>query len=232
MKSPKVSRAALVALAAGMLAGQLIAPFAAGADPFKLDATTNQYNPGQGTAGYGYPAPVSVQAPPMQATIRSSPPINLNAEQQYTPPPPPRRPMQLQVQKSVALPAGYLGNWHVRGQRTKVEAQPEFESTAQTAFAPTTDNMWQIQGNVQSGYTMGNGEMQTQLFVDRIGPDGTAFIRYPHQIGKTVAQEAIIMTLTNGGAAFNGLERISIVKQGEPQPRAKITYQLMGQRMR
>ncbi|MGH9554162.1 MAG: hypothetical protein ACRD3W_32590, partial [Terriglobales bacterium] len=61
---------------------------------------------------------------------------------------------------------------------------------------------------------------------------GTAFIRYQHPISKTMAQEAIVMSLVPGGIQFNGLERISIVKEGMAQPRAKVTYQLMGSRQR
>ncbi len=45
-----------------------------------------------------------------------------------------------------------------------------------------------------------------------------------------MAQEAVVLELQNGGMSFQGLERISIVKEGEPQPRAKVTYQLYGQR--
>ncbi len=81
---------------------------------------------------------------------------------------------------------------------------------------------------------MGNGELSTALIVDRVGPDGTAFIRYAHPMGRsgaTSAQEAIVLTLQNGGMRFSGLERVSIVKNGGP-PRAKITYELMGQRQR
>jgi len=59
-----------------------------------------------------------------------------------------------------------------------------------------------------------------------------AFIRYQHPIGKTMAQEAIVMELQNGGASFQGLERISIIKDGQQPPRAKVTYQLYGQRQR
>ncbi|HEY9774997.1 MAG TPA: hypothetical protein V6C81_14630 [Planktothrix sp.] len=229
MNSPKVSCAALIALAGGTLAWQIVTPLAAGADPFKLDATTNQYNPGASSGNYSYPAPQMVQQAPMSATVRSSPPINLNAQQSYQPPP--SRPIQLNATKTQVLPKGYMGSWRVLGQRSKVEAKPEFEQTAQTAFAMTTNNTWTITGSAQGGYTMGNGEMQCAIMVDKIGPDGTAFIRYQHQVGHTMAQEALILTLTNNGMSFNGLERISIVKENEP-PRAKITYQLQGQRMR
>jgi hypothetical protein len=150
----------------------------------------------------------------------------------YQPPPQQRAPIQLGVQETHVLPKGYMGTWRVSGNRTKIEAmQPEFEATAQQAFAPNTNNMWTIQGSPQGGYSMGNGEMQCQFFVDKIGPDGTAFIRYSHAIGHTEAQEAVIMTLTNGGRSFNGLERISIVKPGEQGPRCKVTYALSGQRV-
>ena len=70
---------------------------------------------------------------------------------------------------------------------------PEFQSNAEQFFAVGTDNTWQIVGNPGS-YSMSNGSMSTPIFVDRIGADGTAFIRYAHPISKTVAQEAIVNT--------------------------------------
>ncbi|HMP51824.1 MAG TPA: hypothetical protein PKD05_09740, partial [Candidatus Melainabacteria bacterium] len=68
------------------------------------------------------------------------------------------------------------------------------------------------------------------LFVNKV-QGNTAFIRYGHPIKNTMAQEAIVMELSPDGKRFKGLERITIVKQGEP-PRAKVTYQLVGQRRR
>jgi beta-glucanase (GH16 family) len=123
-----------------------------------------------------------------------------------------------------------MGSWRVQGQRSKVEAMPEFQAGAEQAFSLNTNNTWNIGGQPGS-YSMSNGEMSTPLWVDKV-EGGTAFIRYQHQVGKTMAQEAIVLSLIPGGAQFNGLERISIVKEGMAQPRAKVTYQLNGSRMR
>jgi hypothetical protein len=200
------------------------------ADPFKLGVEDSTTLPGQGT--YQYPAPQMVTpARPMQAAVQSNAMQGNVMQARPAPPPPQRPPMQLGVQRQVALPPGYLGLWRVMGQRTTVEAQPEFQQDADRAFAQSTNNVWEISGSPGS-YSMGNGSISTQLYVDRVGADGTAFIRYQHPMGKTMAQEAIVMTLTPNGLQFNGLERISIVKEGYPQPRAKVTYQLVGQRQR
>jgi len=203
------------------------------ADPFKLGAEDSTTLPSQGT--YQYPAPQMVApARPMQANVQN------NVQQNHVlqggvghqaPPPPPRAPMQLRTQTQVQLPPGYLGLWHVVGQRTNVDAQPEFQNDAERAFAVNTNNTWEISGS-PGNYQMGNGSISTALVVDKVDASGAAFIRYQHPMGKTMAQEAIVMSLTNNGMQFNGLERISIIKEGIPQPRAKVTYQLMGQRQR
>jgi hypothetical protein len=227
MKNQKRFALSVVSLAA--LAIQVVMPTRVSAEPFKLNAQDSQVIPGQGT--YQYPAPVTV-TPPMQANVRSNT-FSSGTQQNYTPPapPPPRKPIQLHTQQIVSLPPGYLGVWQVNGMRQNIEtANPDFAATAQTAFAPQTSNTWEISGS-PGAYSMGNGSINTPFIVDRIGPDGTAFIRYQHPVGKTMAQEAIVLTLTNGGRSFNGLERISIVKEGEP-PRAKVTYQLNGMRQR
>lgn len=129
----------------------------------------------------------------------------------------------------VALPPPFLGAWSVQGQRSQINAKPEFQAAADQAFAGATNNIWQINGNTQTGYSMAsNTGIQTQLIVDKV-ENNTAYMRYQHPIGNTTAQEEIVMTLLPGGMQFRGLERISIVKQGGP-PRATVTYQLYGQR--
>jgi len=131
---------------------------------------------------------------------------------------------------AVALPPIFLGAWQVHGQRTTVEALPEFQAGAAQAFTVNNDQIWNISGNQESGYTLGsNTGISTALIVDKV-QGNTAFVRYQHPVGNTMAQEAIVMSLRPGGREFDGLERISIVKQGLPQPRAKVTYQLMGVR--
>lgn len=130
--------------------------------------------------------------------------------------------------KVAVLPAGFFGYWDVSGQRTKVEALPEFQAGAEAVFAPNTRNVWKIGGDQQSGYSLSNDQgVSTQLVVDRV-EGNTAFIRYQHPIKNTVAGEAIVISLVPGGAQFNGLERVSISMKGVV--RAKVTYQLVGRR--
>jgi hypothetical protein len=187
--------------------------------------------PNQGGSSYtSYPAPQMIQAPVQQPT--HAPPMHGNAFRDAPQEPPHRAPIQAGVTK-VALPPGFMGAWAVRGQRTKVEAQsPDFQQQAESAFQMTTSNVWNISGNPQSGYKLtSDSGIDTQFWVDKL-EGGAAFIRYQHPVKNTMAQEAVVMTLGNGGTTFEGLERISIVKQGVPQPRVKVQYQLAGQRQR
>jgi len=185
-----------------------------------------EYVPGSG-GGSSYPAPQMV---PQQPTYQPARPAKqLNGGASASQKPPQQAPMQASV--SVTLPPQFLGVWNVQGTRTKVEAQPEFQQGAEQAFSTSNQQIWTIQGG-QGGYTLGsNTGIQTPIYVDKV-QGTTAFIRYQHPIKNTMAQEAIVMSLTAGGAQFNGLERISIVKEGVAQPRAKVTYQLVGSRQR
>lgn len=188
------------------------------ADPFKLEVQEDGYI----QQPQSYPAPQMVNPPlqggtslkrqsPMQGEVDSMAPMRGSARQ-------------------VALPNDFLGAWSVSGQRTKVEAQPEFAAGAQRAFAQTTNNIWQIRGNANSGYSLSsNTGASMPLIVDKVEGQ-TAFIRYQHPIGNTMAQEAVVMQLVAGNMQFTGLERISIVKQGMPEPRARVTYKLVGRR--
>jgi hypothetical protein len=214
----------LAMCASGSLAG----------DPFKLGVEEKGYlqDPLQG--GAQYPAPHMIQQtatpgayqqrPPMQGGVQQRPPLQGNAQQ--------RPPLQTGVQERVVLPPNFLGLWNVQGQRTKVEAEnPEFQQQASGAFQAGTSNVWEISGDPNSGYLLGsNTGVKTPIVVDKV-QGSTAFIRYQHPVGKTMAQEAIVMSLLPGGAQFNGLERITIVKQNEP-PRCRVTYQLVGHRQR
>lgn len=205
-----------------------IAGSSAFADPIKGGVDMTQ----QGTLNSGseyssYPAPQMIQQTPTMAPQQIRRPINGNIQQSQ--PRPQQHPIQMQTQQSQVLPQGFLGRWSVNGQRQKVEAMPEFQAGAEQAFSMNTNNTWNINGN-PGNYTMSNGEMSTQIWVDKV-EGGTAFIRYQHQVKNTMAQEAIVMSLTANGATFNGLERISIVKEGLAQPRAKVTYALAGRRM-
>ncbi|MCC6978148.1 MAG: hypothetical protein IT343_07490 [Candidatus Melainabacteria bacterium] len=207
--------------------------FADPSKPFQLGAEQKQYNEGTGGT-YDYPTPQAMPTPRMNAGIQQQQPPPrkpYNAGVQENQPPPRRPPMQLQAtQQRVVLPASFLGSWRVSGTRVKVEAKPEFQQGAEAAFQVNTMNTWNIGGDPNSGYSMSNDQgVSTQLVVDKV-EGNTAFIRYQHPINNTVAGEAIVMSLVPGGVRFNGLERVSISKQGDV--RAKVTYQLVGQRSR
>jgi hypothetical protein len=132
------------------------------------------------------------------------------------------------VRTQVVLPPPFLGVWNVRGQRTKIDALPAFQQSAQNAFSPVTSNVWEITGDPSNGYSLGsNTGVKTQLIVDKV-QGSQAYIRYAHPIGNTTAQEAIVMQLGPQGLSFTGLERVSIVKTPQEPPRAKVTYQLNG----
>lgn len=216
------------------------------AKQFELNAEQKNYTPGDnGVPEYApYPTftpqkPAKKQPPP-----KKKEPLKMQVQQnqqQQMPPMqrqmPQARPMpqlrqtpmfNLGTQKSVALPASFLGRWAVQGRKTNFEAmQPQYQA-ADGIFAPQTQNVWNIVGNPQSGYAFSNDMgVKSQLFVDKV-EGSRAFIRYQHPIKNTMAQEAIVLEVTPDGSQLNGMERISIVKQGEGGPRAKVTYQLNG----
>lgn len=232
---------ALLTLAAFILVLSF-APGVWSAEPFKLQVQEKGYveSPLQGAAIYGYPAPQMVPQAPKHAPAQPKPAQHARPKTQSLPKPTPRPqprpqprpPMQASIQQTVVLPPAFMGVWRVQGQRSGVEALPNFQAQAERAFAFNTDNTWQISGNESTGYTMSSNDgVQTPLYVQSVEGD-TAVIRYQHPINNTMAQEIFAMRLTAGGAQFNGLTRISIVKQGEPGPRAKVTYQLVGHRQR
>lgn len=139
-------------------------------------------------------------------------------------------PMQAGIQQSQPLPQGFMGSWLVSGQRKDVQAEPQYQAVIPQIFAEQTQNVWNITGSPSSGYSFSNeAGVKSAIFVDKV-EGGTAFIRYQHPVKNTMAKEAIVMQIVPGGVQFNGLERISIVKQGEPRPRAQVTYQLVGRR--
>jgi hypothetical protein len=196
-----------------------------------------EYVPGSGS-GSSYPAPQMVpqtptyQArPPAQhlnggANTSGHAPLNGGANTSGHAPPI----LQGGVTQ-IALPPEFLGVWNVQGRRTKVEAQPEFQQGAEQAFSTSNQQIWTIQGG-QGAYTLNsNTGIQTPFNVYKV-QGSTAYIRYQHPVKNTMAQEAVVMSLVEGGAQFNGLERISIVKEGVSQPRAKVTYELVGTRQR
>jgi hypothetical protein len=199
------------------------------AEPYKLGVEEKNYIEGNGYPSY--PAPQMVPNPqqPMRAGVNNN--SLQGGASNFAPPARTRPPLTATVQR-VVLPPAFLGAWLVQGERTKVEAMPEFQQGAEKAFALNNSQVWNISGSPSGGYSLGsNTGVETALIVDKV-QGTTAFIRYRHPVGNTMAQEAIVMKLLPGGAQFQGLERISIVKQDLPQPRAKVTYQLMGQRQR
>ncbi len=137
----------------------------------------------------------------------------------------------LQGNVSVNLPPQFLGQWLVQSQRIKVEAQPQFQAGANNAFAvkpPTA--IWNITGSQATGYQFSsNTGVNCPIIVDK-ATQNTAYIRYQHPINNTMAQEAVVLNINATGNQFDGLERISIIKQGISEPRAKVTYQLFGSR--
>lgn len=217
------------------------------AKQFELNAEQKNYTPGDnGVPDYApYPTftpqkPAKKQPPPKkQAPLKIQ--VQQNQPQQQMPQlirqMPQARPMpqlrqspmfNLGTQKSVALPPNFLGRWSIQGRKTNFEAmQPQYQA-ADGIFQPQTQNVWNIVGSPQSGYSFSNDMgVKSALIVDKV-EGSRAFIRYQHPIKNTMAQEAIVLEISPDGNQMNGMERISIIKQGEPGPRAKVTYQLNG----
>jgi len=191
-------------------------------EPFKLEAEQRDFF-GQPDQSYqSYPAPRMIGPQTRQ-------PLTGGARKQFSAP---KAPIPSGVQQKAKLPPQFLGVWQVQGRRTAVQAAPQYQAGAESAFAPQTTNVWQIAGSSASGYTMSSDSgIQTPFHVLAV-QGNAATIKYQHPVGNTMAQEIVVMELKPGGASFSGLERISIVKQGEAQPRAQVTYELSGQRQR
>ena len=191
--------------------------------PFKLEVEQKDFfNP---PPPANYVTPQMMPGMPNYAPAPVNQPLNAGIQQQG---PPPQQQMQQQTPQMGYLPPQFLGRWQVMGSRAKVEAQPQFQAGMDSIFSMNTQNVWNIQGNAQQGYMLNNDQgVSTSLLVQSTGD--TAILRYQHPIKNTVAQEAVVMQLLPGGASFNGIERISIVKQGEGV-RAKVEYNLLGRR--
>lgn len=222
-KSARLAGSVLVALAA-------VCTSANAQQPFKLGVEERGYiqDPSGESA---YPMPQMVGRP-MQG--------NVDKTEKKKPKPPAlrggasdsgvQRPtIQGGVQKSAQLPQGFMGQWVVNGLRKDIQAQPQYRAAIPEIFSEQTEDTWNITGDPGKGYAFSNQHgVKSAIFVDKV-EGGTAFIRYQHPIQNTMAQEAIVMQIAPGGMQFTGLERITIVKQGEP-PRAQVTYQLVGRR--
>lgn len=226
-------KSTLLLLLAFGLGGATCAAFAQD-KPFELGVEQRDYVQGQQPVQqYGKPVMIGVpkQAPPPPKKVAPPPKkLNVGIQQEQRPPqPPPRQQMVQQVPTQGVLPPQFLGRWQVLGNRSNVEAQPQYQAGMDGIFSMTTANVWNIQGSPEQGYMLSTDTgVSTPLMVEATG--NTAILRYQHPIRNTMAQEALVMQLGPGGAQFDGLERISIVKQGEPQPRAKVTYKLVGHR--
>lgn len=211
-------------IAASILALTMISSPVNAQKPFQLGVEQKETIDSGPPPVENYPMPTMIQpayqAPPPQQQRR---PIQGSAQDSGN-----RAPLKMAVTKNV-LPPAFLGRWLVQGQRSSVmAANPEFQQNAMSAFAPGTRNIWNISGSPQQGYKMSNDQgVDTALTIVKVAAD-TATIFYQHPIGKSMAQEKIIMQLQNGGAAFQGLEAITIAKDG--QKRAEVKYQLLGQR--
>ena len=132
--------------------------------------------------------------------------------------------------KEDVLPPQFLGRWSVSGQRSSMEGQPQYQSALGGIFAATTSNTWNVTGDPEQGYLLTTDSgVSTPLSV-HMENSQTAVLQYKHPINKTLALEAVVLQLNPGGTSFSGLERISIVKPGEPAPRAKVTYKLFGRK--
>jgi len=204
----------------------LALPGAAGADPLVGGVEAQKFIENSNSNDYSYPAPTMIQ--PSPDSVR--PPRVQKAAVQQIQRPPQQKPMQAQVQQSVELPKGFMGAWLVQGQRTNMQALPQYQGSMGQFFQTGTRNVWNISGNPRAGYTLTTDQgVSTKLNIHKVAGN-TAFILYQHPISKTMAKEAIVMELQNGGASFSGLERITIVKPDINEERAKVTYQLVGQR--
>lgn len=191
-----------------------------------------------------YPAPQMIPTPARVAPIQKPPkkkpqrldaglqqntqpmrPLNAGLQQNTQPPP-----MRAAVQNAPpgVLPQQFMGNWLVLGSRTKVDARPEYQSGVGNIFTSSNSQSWNIVG-APGGYSMSSTTGVQSVQVGNCNTT-TAFLRYAHPVGNTVAEEAIVMQLAADGQSFQGMQRITIRKQGEPSPRAQVTYSLMGRR--
>lgn len=235
MKNPCGRRALSMLVALTSLA------FAQAADaqdkkPFQLGVEERGYiqEPG-GNMGEQYPSPQMVQTPTYSGNVQKKEkpapkqkPLKLQGGASDSAPPQ-RQVIQAGVRQDQVLPQGFMGSWLVSGLRKDIKAQPQYQAAIPTIFQEQTQDVWTITGS-PGGYAFANNQgVKSAIYVDKV-ENGTAFIRYQHPIKNTMAKEAIVMQMVPGGMQFNGLERISIVKQGEAGSRAEVTYQLMGRR--
>jgi hypothetical protein len=201
--------------------------------PLQGGVEQNRVMPPDGYPAYPvYPTPTMIPQPPRTAPKHPPKPLHggVQAQQPAAQPTPPRRPLTGQVQAPPpgVLPNQFLGQWLVLGSRGKIDAQPQYQNGIQDIFTASNSQNWNIQG-APGGYAMSSTSGVSQVQVGNCTAD-TAYIRYQHQVGKTMAREAIVMQISPDGRSFQGMQRISIVKPGEMMPRATVQYNLVGRR--
>lgn len=209
---------------------------------FEIGVEQNQFAPASSYPSYpAYPAPKMIPQTPKAATPPPKKPpkrlnANINQQQQQ-----PQRPIQANIQSNPplqanvqaspppgVLPPQFLGAWSVMGSRKSVQARPEFQSGIEGIFTSVNSQTWNIGGG-PGGYSMSSDTGVSQVQIGQCTAN-TAFVRYQHPMKNTMIQEAIVLQLAPDGRSFQGMQRITVMKQGEPQPRAQVTYNLMGQR--
>lgn len=204
--------------------------------PFQLGVQQNVQGAAPTYPAYpSYPAYPTVPQQPKKAPVQppkpqpKKTPIKTGIQQEV---PQQRPPIPVSIQQNApppgVLPTQFMGNWLVLGSRSKVEARPEFQNGIGNIFTSSNSQTWNIVGG-PGGYSMSSTTGVQQVQVGQCN-SSTAFLRYAHPVGNTIAQEAIVMQLAPDGQTFQGMQRITIMKKGEPSPRAQVTYQLMGRR--
>lgn len=181
-----------------------------------------------------YVAPPKVQKVGIQTSVVKPPPKPKPVPKPVQKPMPMPMPVTRQpvrmAPKEDALPPQFLGRWSVSGQRSSMDGQPQYQSALGGIFAATTQNTWNVTGSPEEGYLLTTDSGVSTPISVHMENSQTAVLQYKHPIKNTLALEAVVLQLGAGGNSFSGLERISIVKPGEPAPRAKVTYQLSGRK--
>lgn len=241
------NRTRLIALATLMIGALAsVSPSFAQGDgqgkPFQIGVQQNVQAPA--TTYPAYPVPTMIPQPARVAPIVKPPkkkPLKANLEQQVEQPMQQRQPIRANIQQAApiqarveaspppgVLPTQFMGNWLVLGSRSKIDARPEYQNGIENIFTASNSQTWNIVGG-PGGYSMSSTTGVQSVQVGQC-QSTTAFLRYQHQVGKTMAQEAIVMQLSPDGQTFQGMQRITIRKPGEASARAMVTYQLMGRR--
>jgi hypothetical protein len=156
----------------------LAAPGIASADPLQGGIEAQKFIENANSNDYSYPAPTMMQ--PSPDSVRPARVQKAAIQQQQRPPQ--QRPIQAQVQQSVELPKGFMGAWVVQGQRSNMQALPQFQgsigSVLPSKLAPATSG---ISLAIHApGYTLTTDQgVSTKLNIHKVAGN-TAFILYQH----------------------------------------------------